>query len=88
MIYQLFCNLRLDSALNFAGTQAACADVYTFNLTINYCANTLDVRFPCAFCLQMGVADVHTTALTFVADFTYICHAKHLLKTAMFTIHA
>ena len=72
---------KSDSTFNLTRTQAAGADVNTFYLTVYNSTNTLDIRFPSAFCLQMGMADIHTSNFTFCADFAYICHVAHLLKS-------
>ena len=49
---------KSKGTLNLARTQAARADVDTFDLTVNNSADTLDVRLPGTFRLQVGVADV------------------------------
>ena len=65
---------KSKGTLNLARTQAARADVDTFDLTVNNSADTLDVRLPGTFRLQVGVADVVARELTFVADFANMCH--------------
>ena len=70
---------KSEGTLNLTRTQAARADIDTFNLTVNDSANTLNVRFPGTSRLQMGMADVVAGQLAFCADFTYMCHVLHLL---------
>lgn len=80
MIYRCFC-LISDGAFDFAGAQATGADIEALHLSVHYGANSLDVRLPAAFRLDMGMADIHTTHLPLVANLTNICHITHLLKT-------
>ena len=65
---------KSKGTLNLARTQAARADVDTFDLTVNNSADTLDVRLPGTFRLQVGVADVVAGKLTLIADFANMCH--------------
>ena len=71
---------KSKGTLNLARTQAARADVDTFDLTVNNSADTLDVRSPDTSRLQMRVADIVTGLLTLTAYFTNMCHVLHLLK--------
>ena len=90
MIYQLpdmgisFAQKKLHSALHLTGTQATRANIDTLDLAVNYSANTLNVRLPLTFRLQMGVADVVAAHLTFCTDFANTCHAIHLLNRGLF----
>ena len=56
---------KSKGTLDLARTQAARADVDTFDLTVNNSADTLDVRLPGTFRLQVGVADVVAGQLAF-----------------------
>ena len=69
-----------DSAVNFTGTQATGANVDTFYRTINNCSYLLNVRFPSAFRMSIGMADVTTSLNTFAANFANGCHESHLLN--------
>ena len=79
-LFLILCAMKSDSTFYLAGTQAACANVDMFYLTLNNSANTLDVRLPGTFCLQVGVADVVARKLTLSANFTYMCQCVHLLE--------
>lgn len=72
---------KSKGTLNLARTQAARADVDTFDLTVNNSADTLDVRLPGTFRLQVGVADVVAGQLAFCTKLANICHVLHLLHT-------
>ena len=65
---------KSKGTLDLARTQAARADVDTFDLTVNNSADTLDVRLPGTFRLQVGVADVVASEFSFTADFADRCH--------------
>ena len=65
---------------NFTRAQATGADIHTSDLTFNQSAYALDVRLPGPFGLQMGVADIKSTAFPFAADFAQIGHQLHLLQ--------
>ena len=67
----LYCKLR---AGNFTGTQATGANVYTFDFSVNYSTNMLNVGFPCSLSMAQGMADIVTGLNSFTADLTYICH--------------
>lgn len=71
---------KSKGTLDLARTQAARADVDTFDLTVNNSADTLDVRFPSTFRLQVGMADVVTRQLTLCTNFANTCHVLHLLN--------
>ena len=64
----------LDCAVNFTGTQAAGANVYTFNRTFNNCSYLLNIRVPSTFGVSIGVADVVASEFSFTADFADRCH--------------
>ena len=72
---------KSKGTLNLARTQAARADVDTLDLTVNNSADTLDVRLPGTFRLQVGVADVVAGQLAFCTKLANICHVLHLLHT-------
>ena len=72
---------KSKGTLDLARTQAARADVDTFDLTVNNSADTLDVRLPGTFRLQVGVADVVAGQLAFCTKLANICHVLHLLHT-------
>ena len=69
---------KSKGTLDLARTQAARADVDTFDLTVNNSADTLDVRLPGTFRLQVGVADVVAVQLAFCTKLANICHVLHL----------
>ena len=71
---------KLEGTLNLTGTQAARADIDAFDFTVNNSADTLDVRFPSTFRLQVGMADVVTGQLTLCTNFANTCHVLHLLN--------
>lgn len=71
---------KLDGTLNFAGTQATSANVDALNLTVYNGANALDIRLPGTLSFQMGMAYIHTAKLALIANFTNMCHVKHLLN--------
>lgn len=64
----------LDSAVNFTGTQATSANVYTFNGAVYNCSYLLDIRFPSAFGVSVGVADIVARHCAFTANFADRCH--------------
>lgn len=70
---------KSEGTLNLTRTQAARADVDTFDFAVYNSAYTLNVRFPSASRFQMGVADVVANELTSAANFTNSCHVLHLL---------
>ena len=72
---------KLEGTLTLTGTQAARADVDAFDLTVNNSADTLDVRLPGTFRLQVGVTDVVAGQLAFCTKLANICHVLHLLHT-------
>lgn len=72
---------ELDSALDFAGTQASCADFDMGGCTVNNGTDTLEVGFPGALGANVGVADVHSRRNSFAANSTYISHDYYLLYT-------
>ena len=72
---------KSKGTLDLTRTQAARADVDTFDLTVNNSADTLDVRLPGTFRLQVGVADVVAGQLAFCTKLANICHVLHLLHT-------
>ena len=72
---------KSKGTLNLARTQAARADVDTFDLTVNNSADTLDVRSPSTSSLQMRVADIVAGQLALTAYFTNMCHVLHLLNS-------
>lgn len=74
--------LLSDGALYLAGAQATSADVDALHLSVHYGADALNIRIPAAFCLQMGMADIHAAHDSLIADFTNMCHVTHLLTTA------
>ena len=70
---------KSEGTLNLAGTQAARADINTFDFTIHYSADTLNVRLPGTFRLQMRMADVIARQLTLCTNLANTCHVLHLL---------
>ena len=80
MIYQLLIFMRKsEGTLNLAGTQAARADINTFDFTIHHSADTLNVRLPGTFRLQMRMADIIARQLALCTNFANTCHVLHLL---------
>ena len=76
---------KSKGTLNLARTQAARADVDTFDLTVNNSADTLDVRLPGTFRLQVGVADVVAGQLAFCTF--AMCYTSFILRDTMAPKH-
>ena len=60
-------------------TKATSADIHSFDLSVSFYANPLDIRFPGPLCFQMGVGYIESRCGMFSADFTIISHVLHLL---------
>jgi hypothetical protein len=69
-----FFNSLLNGFLNFAATQAACADPNAFWLTVNQCPDWLEVRLEDPLGLVIGVTDVMAGLATFAAEIACKCH--------------
>lgn len=80
---------KSKGTLDLARTQAARADVDTFDLTVNNSADTLDVRLPGTFRLQVGVADVVAGQLAFCTNSqTFaMCYTSFILRGMMTPKH-
>ena len=66
--------ITLNSFLDFAATQAACADSNAFRLTVNQCPNRLEVGLEGPLGLVISVTDVMARLATFATEIACICH--------------
>jgi len=64
----------LNGFLNFAATQAACADPNAFRLTVNQCTDWLKVGLEDPLGLVIGVTDVMAGLATFATEIACKCH--------------
>jgi hypothetical protein len=64
----------LNGFLNFAATQAACADPNAFRLTVNQCTDWLEVGLEDPLGLVIGVTDVMAGLATFATEIACKCH--------------
>ena len=67
-------NSLLNGFLNFAATQAACADPNAFWLTVDHCPDWLEVGLKDPLGLVIGVTDVMAGLATFATEIACICH--------------
>jgi hypothetical protein len=63
-----------NSFLDFAATQAACADPYAFWLTVDQCPDWLEVGLKDALGLVIGVTDIMAGLATFATEIACKCH--------------
>ena len=66
--------ITLNSFLDFAATQAACADSNAFRLTVDQCPNWLEVGLEGPLGLVIGVTDVMAGLATFATEIACKCH--------------
>jgi hypothetical protein len=66
--------ITLNGFLDFAATQAACADPNTFWLTVDQCPDWLEVGLEDPLGLVIGVTDVMAGLATFATEIACICH--------------
>ena len=59
---------------NTAGLDTACADPYSFCLTILKTSHILKIGVPSFFCFVMGMTDIISNHRFFTAYFTNLCH--------------
>ena len=64
----------LNGFLNFAATQAACADPNAFWLTVDHCPDWLEVGLKDPLGLVIGVTDVMAGLATFATEIACKCH--------------
>lgn len=64
----------LNRALDFAGTEAARANVQASRGAVHDRANSLQVRGPSAFCTDMRVTYLHADLYPFTANGAFTCH--------------
>ena len=69
-----FSNSLLNGFLDFAATQAACADSNAFRLTVDQCPDWLEVGLEDPFGLVVGVTDVIAGLATFTTEIACKCH--------------
>jgi len=65
---------QLYGFLDFAATQAACADSNAFGLAVNQCPYRLEVGFKDPLRLVIGMTDVMAGLAAFAAKITCKCH--------------
>ena len=64
----------LNGFLNFAATQAACADPNAFWLTVDQCSDWLEVGLEDPLGLIVGMTDVMAGLTTFATEIACKCH--------------
>ena len=69
----IVCGL-LNGFLDFAATQAACADSNAFGLTVDQCPDWLEVGLEGSLGLVIGMTDVMAGLATFATEIACICH--------------
>ena len=73
--------ITLNSFLDFAATQAACADSNAFRLTVDQCPNRLEVGLEGPLGLVISVTDVMARLATFATEIACKCHGCTPLST-------
>ena len=66
--------ITLNGFLDFAATQAACADSNAFRLTVDQCPDWLEVGLEGPLGLVIGVTDVMAGLATFATEIACKCH--------------
>jgi hypothetical protein len=67
-------NSRLNSFLDFAAAETACADTDAFGLTVDQGPDWLEVGFEGPLGLVIGVTDVMAGLATFATEIACKCH--------------